>query len=156
MPPTSGTEASLAAQMRVLALDYGSARCGCALSDATGTLATPIDPVLRPATKAGLRALRELVDERAVERVVVGLPLSLDGTMGPAALAAIDEAKELEAALAVPVESFDERLTTVSADRSLMEMKMKADARRRVVDKVAAAVMLQAWLDRRARTKDPR
>ena len=79
LSPPSGAAASLAAQMRVLALDYGSARCGCALSDATGTLATPIAPVLRPATKAGMRTLRELVAEREVERVVVGLPLSLSG-----------------------------------------------------------------------------
>ena len=65
--------------MRVLALDYGSARCGCALSDPTGLLATPIEPVLRPATRRGLARLLALVAERGVERVVVGLPLSLSG-----------------------------------------------------------------------------
>ena len=83
--------------------------------------------------------------------VVVGLPLSLDGRLGPAARAAQAEIDLLAAVLAVPVESFDERLTTVTADRALMEAGMRAEARRRVVDKVAAAVMLQAWLDRRAR-----
>ena len=82
--------------------------------------------------------------------MVVGLPLSLDGSLGPAARAAIAEAEELAAVVAVPVETFDERLTTVTADRSLMEANMRAEDRRRVVDKVAAAVMLQAWLDRRA------
>ena len=66
--------------MRVLALDYGSARCGCALSDPTGTIVTPLDAVARPATKRGLAQLRTLVREREVERVVVGLPLSLDGS----------------------------------------------------------------------------
>ena len=82
--------------------------------------------------------------------MVVGLPLSLDGSLGPAARAALAEAEALAAVVPVPVETFDERLTTVTADRSLMEAKMRAPARRRVVDKVAAAVMLQAWLDRRA------
>ena len=66
--------------MRVLALDYGSARCGCALSDPTGTIVTPIAPIERPATRRGMTALRELVSEYGVERVVVGLPLSLRGT----------------------------------------------------------------------------
>jgi putative Holliday junction resolvase len=65
--------------MRVLGLDYGSARCGCALSDPTGTIVTPIDPVARPASRRGLAAIARLVDEREVERVVVGLPLSLNG-----------------------------------------------------------------------------
>ncbi len=66
--------------MRVLALDYGSARCGCALSDPTGTIVTPLEAVARPASRRGFARLRALVDEREVERVVVGLPLSLDGS----------------------------------------------------------------------------
>ena len=88
-----------------------------------------------------------MVDELGAERVVVGLPLSLDGSDGPAARAARAEAEVLAEVLPVPVELWDERLTTVSADRDLMALRMKADARRRVVDKVAAAVMLQSWLD---------
>jgi putative Holliday junction resolvase len=79
--------------------------------------------------------------------VVVGLPLSLDGSSGPAARAAAAEAEVMATVVGVPVELFDERFTTVSAERSLMEMRMRAQARRRVVDKVAAAVMLQSWLD---------
>jgi putative Holliday junction resolvase len=81
--------------------------------------------------------------------VVVGLPLSLDGRIGPAAKAALAEADELATVVGVPVESYDERLTTVTAERSMMEARMRAEARRRVVDKVAAAVMLQSWLDAR-------
>ena len=88
--------------------------------------------------------------EEEAERVVVGLPLSLDGSLGPAARAAQAETEVLAGAVPVPVETFDERLTTVTADRALMEAGMRAEARRQVVDKVAAAVMLQAWLDRRA------
>ena len=87
------------------------------------------------------------MEEEEAERVVVGLPLSLDGTSGAAAEGAMAEAEELASVVGVPVETFDERLTTVTADRNLMELRMRAEARRRVVDKVAAAVMLQTWLD---------
>ena len=84
--------------------------------------------------------------------MVIGLPLSLDGSIGPAAQAAIDESAELATVVPVPVETFDERMTTVTADRSMLEFRLRAEARRRIVDKVAAAVMLQGWLDsRRAR-----
>src|SRR3546814_5908687 len=81
--------------------------------------------------------------------VIVGLPLSLDGSDGPAAKKARREAGEIGRATGLPVELWDERLTTVTADRELMAMDLKADARRRMVDMVAASVMLQAWLDHR-------
>jgi putative Holliday junction resolvase len=96
--------------------------------------------------------LLAIATEVEAELIVVGLPLSLDGSMGPAAVA---EAERLGATTDLPVELYDERFTTVTADRSLMERKMKADARRRIIDKVAAAVMLQAWLDGRRRTDAP-
>ena len=135
---------------RALGIDLGTKRIGIAISDSARTLATPFEVVQRTGDRArDHRRLAELAVEAEATVVVVGLPLSLDGSRGPAALAAVDEAEELQAAVGVSVELFDERLTTVSADRSLMAMKMKADARRRVVDKVAAAVMLQAWLDSR-------
>jgi putative Holliday junction resolvase len=94
-------------------------------------------------------AIAALVAELEGELVVVGLPLSLDGTMGPAAQAAAEEAAQLTDVLSVPVETYDERLTTVTADRSLSQLGLRGQARRRVVDQVAAAVILQAWLDRR-------
>ena len=130
---------------RVLALDYGSARCGCALSDPTGTLATPIDPVLRPATRRGIGRLAELVREREVERVVIGLPLGLSG----ADTAQTQEARSFAARLAerlgpaVPVELYDERLTTVQALRD-PEGSASLDSR-------AAAHLLEAWLAARPR-----
>lgn len=134
--------------MRVVGIDLGSRRIGVAVSDATGTLASPYVVIERRGDRsADHRAIAEVVAEAEAERVVVGLPLSLDGTMGPAARAAEAEAAELAAVLPVSVETHDERLTTVTAERSMMERGMKGDARRRVVDKVAAAVMLQAWLD---------
>jgi len=90
----------------------------------------------------------EIVREWEATTVVVGLPLSLSGQVGPAARAALAEVDALRATLGIQVETYDERLSTVTAERSLMEQSLRAPARRRVVDKVAAAVMLQAWLDR--------
>lgn len=134
---------------RVLGLDLGSKRIGVALSDRSGTIASPFTVIQRSGSfRVDHAAVAKLVVEEECERVVVGLPLSLDGSLGRAAQAAVDEAARLATVVGVPVETYDERLTTVSADRVLMEAKMRADARRRVVDKVAAAVMLQAWIDR--------
>lgn len=134
--------------MRALGLDLGSKRIGVALSDVEGRVATPVEVIERAGRRGpDHQRIGELVDEFEVECVVVGLPLNMDGTTGKAAKEALEEAAALRDALPVPVETYDERLTTVSADRSLMELEMKADERRRVVDKVAAAVMLQAWLD---------
>ena len=103
---------------RILALDHGSARCGCAVSDPSGTLATPLPAVERPDTKKGLSALARLVEEHAAERVVVGLPLTLRGEEGDQAAAARTFAQRLERRLNVPVELHDERLTTRLAERT--------------------------------------
>jgi len=136
---------------RVVGIDLGTRRVGVAVSDPGGVVASPYEVVQRSGDVARDRwRIKEIVDEVEAVVVVVGLPLSMDGSVGRAASAALEEAAALrEVLVPVPVETFDERLTTVSADRSMMQFKMKADARRRVVDKVAAAVMLQAWLDSR-------
>ena len=136
---------------RVLGVDLGTKRVGVALSDAGRVLASPYEVLERTGDLARDRIrLKAIVDEVEAVLVVVGLPLSMDGSVGRAAAAALEEAAALASVLdPVPVETFDERLTTVSADRSMKERKMDAPARRKVVDKVAAAVMLQAWLDSR-------
>ena len=103
---------------RIVALDHGSARCGCAVSDPTGTLATPLAAVERPDTRKGLAALARLVERQGAERVVVGLPLTLRGEEGPQAAEARAFAERLERRLNVPVELHDERLTTRLAERS--------------------------------------
>ena len=123
--------------MRVLALDHGDARCGCALSDPSGTLATPLTAVARPDTRRGLSALARLVEENGVERVVVGLPLTLAGTEGEQASRAREFADKLGRRVRVPVELFDERLTTRQAERTGGD----ADA-----DSRAAAHLLETWL----------
>ena len=134
---------------RVLGVDLGSKRVGLAVSDRSGTIASPLSVLQRSkSVKHDHEAIKRIVEEEECERVVVGLPLSMDGSVGKAAKAALAEAKQLATVVGVPVETYDERLTTVSADRAMMEANMNAQARRKVVDKVAAAVMLQAWIDR--------
>jgi putative Holliday junction resolvase len=129
---------------RALGLDLGSKRIGVALS--SGSVATPLEVIERGREVA---RVNELIEEYGITVVVVGLPYSLDGSRGPAARAIEDEVERLRGQLEVPIELWDERFTTVTAHQSLMEQKMKADARRRVVDKIAAAVLLQSWLDSR-------
>ena len=126
--------------MRVLALDYGSARCGCAISDPTGTLATPIDVVDRPATRRGLARLTDLVREREVDRVVVGLPVTLRGTDSAQTREARAFADTLADRVAVPVELYDERFTTAIAARTGGDAAAE--------DSRAAAVLLEDWLAR--------
>jgi putative Holliday junction resolvase len=125
--------------MRVLALDYGKARCGCAVSDPTGTLATPVEPVIQPASRRGLARLRDLVAELGAERVVVGLPLSLSGGDSAQTAEARAFAATLEDKLPVPVELYDERFTTRRAERS---------GGRASEDSRAAAHLLEGWLAR--------
>ena len=134
--------------MRALGLDLGERRVGVAVCDSAGTVATPVETLVRSGDPdRDLRAIADQVDEWQAEIVVVGLPFSLDGSEGPAARGARAEIARLEMRLAVPVVSYDERLTTVIAERSLMEQQMKGPQRRGVVDRVAAAVTLQSWLD---------
>lgn len=138
--------------VRALGVDLGTKRIGVAVS--SGTLATPYEVVQRSGDpSADHRRLGELVRETEAEVVVVGLPLNMSGSAGPAATAAIAEAERLSTVVGVPVETFDERRTTVTAHSTLREMRMRADARKRVIDKVAAAVMLQGWLDARGASR---
>jgi putative Holliday junction resolvase len=127
--------------MRVLALDYGSARCGCAVSDPTGTIVTPLQHVERPGTRRGMLALLELVREREAERVVVGLPLSLSGSDTAQTRETREFAERLARRLGedVPVELHDERFTTRMAQRLDGPASSSEDSR-------AAAHMLESWM----------
>ena len=137
--------------MRVLGIDLGSKRVGVAVSDRSGTIATPLCVLERGASqRLDHIEITRIVQEEEAVAVVVGLPLNMDGTAGKAAEAALREVDRMTTVVGVPVFVHDERLTTVEADRMLLEQKMRAQARRRVVDKVAAAVILQSWLDARA------
>jgi putative Holliday junction resolvase len=132
--------------MRVLALDYGSARCGCALSDPTGTIVTPIAAVARPGSRRGLLALQTLVRDRDVECVVVGLPLSLRGgdTDQTRETRAFAQQLSLRLGEGVPVEMHDERFTTRIAQRMEGPWTASEDSR-------AAAHLLESWLMARSR-----
>lgn len=142
--------------MRALGLDLGSKRIGVALSDDEGRLALPYDVVLRSGDRdRDHRRIRQVVLDTGADVVVVGLAYSLDGTTGPTAKRHLAEARRLRAVVEVPVETYDERLTTVTADRALKETGLSGRARRKVVDQVAASIMLQSWLDHRARGQDP-
>jgi len=138
--------------LRVLALDYGSARCGCAISDPTGTIATPLAAIEQPGGRRGLARLRALVAERGVELVLVGLPLSLSGADSEQTRETRAFAARLAERLGagVPVELCDERFTTKLAQRSGTQAGMRASAGE---DSRAAAHLLEGWLS--ARTREP-
>ena len=123
--------------MRILALDPGEARCGCAISDPTGTLATPLSALERPSSRKGLARLRSLARELGAEKVVIGLPLTLRGEEGVQARRARDFAERLGEGLDIPVELHDERFTTRMAEAS----GGQADA-----DSRAAAHLLEGHL----------
>jgi putative Holliday junction resolvase len=133
--------------VRVLALDYGSARCGVAVSDPTGVLATPLEPVLKPGGRKGMGQILALVRELEAERVLVGLPLSLSGGDSAQTREVRDFAAVLERRLGgVPVELYDERFTTVLAQRD----GIGARPPRASEDSRAAAHLLSSWLGRHA------
>lgn len=131
--------------MRVVGLDLGTRRVGVAVSDSAGAVATPHTVVMRSDDPAADRAaVAALAVDVGAERIVVGLPLSMDGTVGPAAVAAQAEAEALATATGLPVDLHDERLTTVAVSRV---PGRRTKRRRPVVDDAAAAVILQSWLD---------
>ena len=135
--------------MRILAVDPGSKRVGLAVSDPTGTIAQALSTVSAEPRETLATRLAELARAHEARRIVVGLPLRLDGTRGPEAAAAKLLADEVRHASALPVELVDERMTTAAAERSLIAGGVKRDKRRLVVDGVAATLLLQGHLDRK-------
>ncbi len=137
--------------MRVIGIDLGRKRIGVAVSDRTGTIASPLMVIQRSGSVGrDHQVIARLVADEEAEAVVVGLPLNMNGSAGPAAKAAAAEAKALATVVGVPVHTSDERRTTVTADQAMIEAGLNAQERRKRVDKVAAAVLLQHWLDGRA------
>lgn len=133
---------------RIMAVDLGTVRTGVAVSDELGMLAQPWKTL--PGGDAALEAVVSAVGEVKPVRVLVGLPRNMDGTYGPAAEGARAFAEQLKSRVQCPVDLWDERLTTVSAQRALRESGRKARDQRGVVDQVAAQFLLQSWLDRSA------
>jgi putative Holliday junction resolvase len=131
---------------RIMAIDLGKARTGVAVSDELGMLAQPWKTL--PGGDATLEAVVAAVQEIMPGRIIVGLPRNMDGSFGPAAESAKDFAGRLREHVSCPVDLWDERLTTVAAQRSLRESGRKARDQRGVIDQVAAQILLQSWLDR--------
>jgi putative Holliday junction resolvase len=158
LPPPSATDPKTGqpparARRRVCALDLGAARVGVALSDELGLMAHPRGVIAaRPRPKL-LEALRDLVTAEDVERIVVGFPLDMRGTEGEAARRARALAQEIADATACDVELFDERLTTVQAQRALTASEVRGQKARERIDEASAVEILQAWLDARAARK---
>ena len=143
--------------MRVIGIDLGSKRIGIALSDSDLTVATPLDVVERSGNveKDHITILK-ITAEWEVQKIIVGLPVSLDGTLGPSAQSVMDEIKMLRGVTDIPIETHDERFTTVTAEQILLQQNVKRDRKKRVIDKVAAAIILQGWIDSFNKSKDAR
>lgn len=134
-------------QGRTLGLDYGSVTIGIALSDELGATAQPLPPLRRSELGADIEHLAATVEAHEVSRVVVGLPLNMDGSVGPKAREVMEFAELLRGSLSVPVLTWDERLTTRAAERALRELGTRGRKRKRIVDTVAAQLILQSYLD---------
>jgi putative Holliday junction resolvase len=141
-------------RVRALGIDPGSKRIGLAISDRSGTIASPLTVLARSRSRGQDDAeIARIVREKEVDVVVIGLPVNMDGSHGASAKAAIADARRLATVVDVPIELHDERRTTVSAERSMRDAGLDGVARRQRVDKVAAAIMLQSWLDAQARSR---
>ena len=134
---------------RVLGIDYGDRRVGLSLSDPLGIAARPLMTLERRSRQQDMDRFRAIVREHEVVRIVVGLPLDMDGTAGRRAALTRTFIDRLREAADVPVEAWDERLTTVQAERVLIAGDVSRARRRRVIDQVAAVILLQSWLDAR-------
>ena len=141
---------------RCLGLDLGEKRIGVSLSDALGWTAGPLAAVARVGWKKDMAALRSLILEHQVQRVVVGLPIKMDGTSGEMARRTQEFVERFRLTVSIPVETWDERLTTVQAERILVEADMRRDKRRQVIDSMAACLILQGYLDYRNAGGSPR
>jgi putative Holliday junction resolvase len=130
-----------------MALDVGGRRIGVALSDSTRVLASPLITLRAEPRQRAIEQIAELVARHEVAEVVVGLPLTLSGEIGPQAKLVQAFVEELRAALAVPLHMFDERLTSVAAERMMQELGIKPERRRERIDEVAASIILQDFLD---------
>lgn len=135
--------------MRVLGVDPGSRRIGLALSDDEGRVALPLETVERAGEAQAARRVAEIAQREGAAQIVVGLPLDMDGTEGPSARRARRFAEAVEAAAGLPLVMWDERLTTVTAERALRETGVRGRERKKVVDQAAATVLLQSYLDAR-------
>jgi len=133
--------------VRILALDHGTKRIGVAVSDELKMIAQPLEFIPAEPFADFLTRLKAILREKEVELILLGLPRNMDGTYGPAALKVQDFAAALRGALTIPIQTWDERLTSVQANRFLIQSGVRREKRKEKVDKMAAAILLQSYLD---------
>jgi putative holliday junction resolvase len=142
--------------MRIMGLDLGSRTIGVAVSDELGWTAQGIKTIRRKSRREDLTEILSLIAEYTVERIVVGLPINMDGSLGPQAEKVLHWAKEMEERTRLPVETWDERLSTVGASRVLLEADLSREKRKGVIDKLAAVFILQGYLDQNRKKQSHR
>jgi putative holliday junction resolvase len=135
--------------VRVLAIDHGTKRIGIALSDPVGIIAQPFETLAAEPADQFLSRLKEILVDKQVELVLVGMPRNMDGSCGPAALKVQEFIAGLKQAISIPIQTWDERLTSSQANRFLIDANVRRSDRRTKVDKTAAAILLQSYLDSR-------
>ncbi len=133
--------------MRILGIDHGTVRIGIALSDELKMIATPLEYIPADPFADFIERLKEIIRDKEVEQIVVGMPRNMDGSYGPAAEKVREFVAFLKDAITVPIQLWDERLTTVSAQKSLIAAGTRREKRKEKVDKIAAAIILQGYLD---------
>jgi len=133
--------------MRILALDHGTKRVGVAVSDEMKIIAQPLEYIPAEPFAALLARLRKILREKEVELILLGLPRNMDGSYGPAAVKVQEFVARLKAGVSVPIKTWDERLTSKQANRHLIQGGVRRDQRKEKVDKTAAAILLQSYLD---------
>ena len=133
--------------MRILALDHGTRRIGVAVSDETRTIAQPLEFIPAEPFAGFLDRLKQLIREKEVDLILIGLPRNMDGSYGPAAVKVQTFIGVLAGAITVPIKTWDERLTSVQANRILIQGGARRDKRKQKVDQTAAAILLQSYLD---------
>jgi len=133
--------------MRILALDHGTRRIGVAVSDELRMIAQPLEFILAEPFAGFLARLKEIIREKEVELILLGMPRNMDGSYGPAALKVREFAAVLKDKIAVPIQMWDERLTSAQAQRFLIQGGVRRDQRKKKVDQTAAAILLQSYLD---------
>jgi putative Holliday junction resolvase len=140
--------------MRVLGLDIGTKTIGIALSDELSLIAQGLFTLKRKGLQRDIRELEKLIEERSVERIVIGLPKNMNNTLGTSANMVLAFIEELAKSVDLPVVTWDERLSTVAAEKALLEADMSRKKRKRVIDTVAAQLILQGYLDCQQRLKN--
>lgn len=133
--------------MRLLGIDYGMKRIGIALSDPDGVMTHPLETIAVRSDGAHIEAIRKIADAYQVEKVVVGLPYNMNGTLGTSGDEVLRWGRHLEEVLGLPVVFWDERLTTSEAHDFLLGLKVKGRKRKTIVDKIAASIILKGYLD---------